>query len=318
MPLPLCCVQRSTYAVKAAEVYLALAGCLLPAGAAQQAPVAAGGLEPAFVQFQNPIAGERLAFLNGFAGHKVKDLIKDKQFRALMKTVIPRTEYHYGRDMSLYDALDTVLDGSPLAVNLRDGRFLMITGKRGPYLHGRGFLWFDLEQGIALGGFYFTPTNGEPTPTMTIFSRQLKQDAIAMGMLPPAFVEDLLRWSVVFDVPSITPRYFIPESGKKYVLEHDEDYCSHAENQPEPPHNQCEEANAQAADTDLNAAYFMKQTRNAANATAWMLGPEQLAWFGFRDRSCGVGADRWGCRIRMTRERTRVILGPPSRQRGSL
>lgn len=45
---------------------------------------------------------------------------------------------------------------------------------QGPCLRGRGFLWFDLDEGIVLGGFYFTPTNGEPTPTLTVFSRQLK------------------------------------------------------------------------------------------------------------------------------------------------
>jgi uncharacterized protein YecT (DUF1311 family) len=66
--------------------------------------------------------------------------------------------------------------------------------------------------------------------------------------------------------------------------------------------------NADAADADVNAAYFMARTHNAANATAWMLGADQVAWIGFRDRSCGVGAGRLQCRIRVTRQRTRVLL----------
>ena len=167
------------------------------------------------VEFQNPISSAQLAFLTGYAGHTTKELRKDKQFRALLKLTIPRTEYHYGRDMSLSDAVDEVLDGSPLPVNVRDGRFVTVTGLQGPYLRGRGFLWFDLQQGTALGGFYFTPTNGEPTPTLTIFSRQLKQTSLAIGQLPPAFVDDLSQWSAVSRVPAFSPRYFIPENGRK-------------------------------------------------------------------------------------------------------
>ena len=41
--------------------------------------------------------------------------------------------------------------------------------------------------------------------------------------------------------------------------------------------DRCEDLNAEAADADVNAAYFMAETHNAANATAWMLGQDQLA-----------------------------------------
>ena len=262
-----------------------------------------------YVEFQNPIPPAQLAFLSGYAGHTTKELKKDKQFRALLKLTIPRTEYHYGQDMSLSEAVDEVLDGSPLPVNVRDGRFVTVTGLQGPYLRGRGFLWFDLQQGTALGGFYFTPTNGEPTPTLTIFSRQLKQTSLAIGQLPPAFVDDLSQWSAVSRVPAISPRYFIPENGRKYVLEHDEDYCWHPEGTTAPPQDQCMQANLDAADADMDAAYFMQQTRNAANATAWMLDPVQTAWLATRDSTCGLNG--LGCRVRMTRERIRIILGPP-------
>ena len=69
----------------------------------------------------------------------------------------------------------------------------------------------------------------------------------------------------------------------------------------------CEELNAEAADVDVNAAYFMAETHNAANATAWMLGPEQVAWIGVRENTCGAAG--WACRIRITRQRTRALLG---------
>ena len=92
------------------------------------------------------------------------------------------------------------------------------------------------------------------------------------------------------------------------MLEHDEDYCWHPENTPAPPQDQCEQMNANAADDDLNAAYFMQEMHNEANATAWRLGPEQMAWIGVRDQTCGAGL---ACRIRVTRQRTRVLLGRP-------
>jgi uncharacterized protein YecT (DUF1311 family) len=59
----------------------------------------------------------------------------------------------------------------------------------------------------------------------------------------------------------------------------------------------------------MNGAYFMGETHNQANATAWMLEPDQIWWIAFRDRSCGVGVVALPCRIRVTRQRTRVILG---------
>ncbi|WP_348264422.1 DUF1311 domain-containing protein [Telmatobacter sp. DSM 110680] len=258
---------------------------------------------------QNPIPAGDLAFLSGYAGRTTKELTKDKQFRALKKAMIPRTEYHYGRDMPLTDALDEALNGSPLPVNMRDNRYVTVMGMQGPYLRGRGFLWFDVQTGIALGGFYFTPTNGEPTPTLTVFSRQLNQTALTLSELPEAFIEDLNQWSAVAGVPAITPRYFIPDNGKKYVLEHDEDYCSHPAGTPAPPERDCMQANLDAVNADMDAAYFMKETYNAANATAWMLDPQQAAWLAMRDSTC-AGPNGLGCRIRMTRERTRIILGP--------
>ena len=122
------------------------------------------------------------------------------------------------------------------------------------------------------------------------------------------FAEDLSYWVASSDARSVSPRYFIPDNGKKYVLLHDEDYCDHPTNAPAPPETTCLQLNAEAAEADLNAAYFMQRTGNAADATAWMLGTDQVAWIGFRNQSCGIGPGALSCRIRITRQRTRTIL----------
>jgi uncharacterized protein YecT (DUF1311 family) len=299
------------------ELALVLAGILLMfvglrgahAGAQDVANAPPPEPSPPPAVFQNRIPADQLAFLNDYAGKTAREIQKDKRFRNLMKLAIPRTEYHYGRDMPLSETVETLLDGDPLPIDIRDGRYAMVASHGGPYLSGRGFLWFDMRDGIALGGVYFHPVNGEPTPTLAIFSRQLTDTALVMGQLPVAFQQDLAQWVLVAGPRLVSPRYFIPENGKKYVLVHDEDYCAYETGAP-PPQGQCQEMNAEAADADVNAAYFMQETHNAANATAWMLGPDQVAWIGMREQSCGLGPVGLGCRIRITRQRTRVLLGP--------
>ncbi len=239
-----------------------------------------------------------------------KDILKGKRFRDLLKLATPRTTFHYGRDMALSDASGDLLRSEPLPIQVRDGRYVTIGSHGGSYLSGRAFIWFDMKDGIALGGVFFRPVNGEPTPTLAVFSRQLNQDALAMGDLPEAFAEDLNQWAFLAHVPDLTVRYFIPNNGRKYVLVHDEDYCWHPDNMPAPPLDQCEQMNADAADADVNAAYFMKETHNQANATAWMLGADQLAWINQRDRIC-VGPNPLDCRIQVSRQRIQVLIGNP-------
>jgi uncharacterized protein YecT (DUF1311 family) len=299
---------------------LTLAALLLFAGnmlAAQDADSTAQAqpepLPPPAV-FQNPIPSDQLAFLNDYAGKTAQEAMKDKRFHKLLKKVTPDTMYHYGRDMPLPIASENMLDGTPLPVDIREGRYVMVATSGGLYLSGRGFLWFDIQQGIAIGGVYFHPTNGEPTPTLAIFSRQLKETSLSMSQLPLAFAEDLTQWMQTARTRIVSPRYFIPDNGKKYVLVHDEDYCDHPANAPPPDQDECQQLNAEAAEADLNAADFMTQTHNAANATAWMLSPAQAAWIGVRNQSCGIGPNGMGCRIRLTRQRTRLILGQPRRQ----
>jgi len=263
---------------------------------------------PPPVSFQNTVPSGQLAFLSAYDGKPVKELLKDKQFRDVLRQVTPRSEYHYGRDMPLSDARDTMLEGSKQPVVVRDGRYVMVPGGKGPYLDGRGFMWFDLKAGIALGGVYFHPVNGEPTPTLAIYSRQLKDTTLSMTQMPLDFASDVIQWATQEGIPPVTTRYFIPANGRKYVLMHDEDYCDHPANQPPPAQDVCQRLNAAAADADLNAADFMTQTHNAANATAWMLSPPELTWLDVRNQSCGVGPEVYVCRVRLTRRRVRLLV----------
>jgi len=275
----------------------------------QEPPAAVSHYDRAI--FQKPIPSDQLAFLNRFAGSAAKNVVRDKQYRKLMRSVIPDCIFHYGWDTPLPDALEKVLTGSPLPVEIRDARYVLASGQSGPFLGGRGFMWMDLQDGLALGGFYFHPTNGEPTPTVTIFSRQVKEKSLLMSQLPPAFVEDLRRCSAESGVPPVTTRYFITGLNEKILLEHDEDYCAPAGSAARPPLEVCEQMNADAADVDLNAAYYLEQTHHATNATAWMIvGQDQVAWLVVRDRTCRAGPNPLRCRIRMTREHTHAVIHP--------
>jgi hypothetical protein len=314
MPSVRLCLHRLdlAYALVFGALYLTPA-VLLPAQPQPQNPPPQASQAPASKYdkaiFEKPIPADQLAFLNPFAGRPSKDLIRDKQFRKLMYSVIPDCTFHYGRDMPLSDALEMALQGSPLPVEIRDGRYLTVSGRSGPYLAGRGFVWIDMQDGIALGGFDFHPTNGEPTPSVTVFSKQVREESLKLSQLPPAFAEELSKWSWESRIPPVTTRYFIGSLHKKILLEHDEDYCAPVNGAGKPPENVCEPMNADAADIDLNAAYYLEQTNHATNATAWMItGADQATWLQVRDTTCGVSPDPLRCRILITRERTRIIL----------
>jgi uncharacterized protein YecT (DUF1311 family) len=288
-----------------AAICLMATGAFLPNAAAQESQAPVPLYDKAI--FHDPIPSDQLAFLNHFAGLPSKDLVRDKQYRKLMHSVILDCVFHYGWDMPLADALEKVLTGSPLPVQVRDNRYVMVSGRSGPYLRGRGFMWIDTQDGIALGGFYFHPTNGEPTPTVTIFSKQVKEESLKLSQLPAAFAVDLRRWSGESGISPVTTRYFIGGVERKILLEHDEDFCAPVDGTTASA--DCEQINAEAADIDLAAAYYLDQTDHATNATAWMIaGPDQAAWIQVRDNTCRVVPDQLRCRIRVTRERTHVII----------
>jgi len=263
--------------------------------------------------FQRPIPKDQLAFLNQFAGMPSNQLYRDKQFRKLMHSFVPDCTFHYGSDKSMFEALDQVIQGSSDPVEIRDARYVLLSGHMGPFLSGKGFLWIDMQDGIGLGGFYFHPTNGEPTPSVNIFSKQVQKEMLLdWSELPAAFAEDVAAWEQADHVPPLTTRYFITGSNKKILLEHDEDYCSPTSGAG---FNDCDRMNEDASDFDMDAAIYLEQTHHVTNATAWMItDADQVAWIGIRDRRCGGVVDPLGCHIVMTRERTRVILhAPPPR-----
>ncbi|MGA3132693.1 MAG: lysozyme inhibitor LprI family protein [Terracidiphilus sp.] len=263
---------------------------------------------PPPANFKNLIPADQLVFLKDYADKSSNEILKDKHFKNLEKQITPSTRYFYHYDISLSDARDQVLDNRPLPITVREGRYVMVSSAGGGDQHafGRGFLWFDIQTGIGLGGIYFHPTNGEPTPTLAIYSKQLTDTNLSMGQLPAEFYEDFGQWAQGAGVKFIAPRYFIPDDNKKYVLLHDEDFCAHPEGEPSP--EGCDDMNADAADVDMNAAYFMEETHHATDANAWMLNSDQIAWLAVRDRTC-VGPNGVSCRIRVTRQRTAVLTG---------
>jgi hypothetical protein len=255
--------------------------------------------------FQKRTVPAQLEFLKQYDGAVSNEVVRDKRFHKVLHDAVPGVMFHYGRDMSLPDALEAVMEGAAIPVVVRDGRYVTVAGQMGKYLAGRGFVWVDMQEGIVLGGFFFHPTNGEPTPSVTVFSKQVKEDSIEMSQLPPAFADDLARWQMGAGVPTVTTRYFIGDANEKILLEHDEDYCSSAIGRPG---DDCLQMTADAADADMVAASYLDQVHYATNATAWMINsPEQVAWVQGRDRTCGGVADPLGCRIRMTHERIHVI-----------
>ena len=258
--------------------------------------------------FLRPLPPDQLGFLSQFANDSTADLYRSREFRKLMKNFVPDCMFHYGRDMPLQDALDLAMDNSREPVVIREGRYVMLSGARGPYLGGRAFLWIDLQDGIGLGAFYFHPTNGEPTPTVAVFSRQVKETTLAMSQLPPAFASDLAQWTANEQIAPITTRYFLTGNNRRILLEHDEDFCALGDGTMAPPDSGCQQMNADAADIDETAAYYLDQVHYATNATAWMIGPDQVAWLQVRADTCGGVADPLGCRIRVTREHTHLII----------
>ncbi len=258
--------------------------------------------------FEPKVPAPMLEVLKTLAGKTTTEALKDKNLKVVMKITVPDCEYHYGKDMSLHAALDLVLNGSKDPVQLLNDRYIFISGAQAPYLGGRGFLWFDTVDGVGLGGFFFQPTNGEPTPALSVFSRQVKEPVVTIDHFPVTFLQIMSQWAAATHMPPITTRYFLNGLNKRVLLEHDEDYCVRADGSVAAPNDPCQQQVAYAADVDETAAYYLDKIHYATNGTAWMLGPDQTAWLHTRDQSCGGVLD---CRIRVTREHTHAILHLP-------
>ncbi len=130
-----------------------------------------------------------------------------------------------------------------------------------------------------------------------------------MNQLPPAFADDLSRWSAENDIRPVTTRYFINGYKEKIVLLHDEDYCAPRDGSAARSKTSCQQMNADAADVDERAAEYVDQTGHVTNATAWMInGRSTPEWIQIRDSTCRLGPDPLGCYIILTRQHTRIII----------
>jgi hypothetical protein len=257
--------------------------------------------------FHKNISAADLADLTQHAGERSGDLWRDKQFRKLVNANTPDVMYHFGNDKPLQVCMDLAFQESEVPVEVRDNRYVLLGGATSMYgFNGRAFLWFDTQAGILLGGFYFNPTNGEPSPTLTVFSKQTNVPEVSLSQLPPEFARDLADWTIAAGIPVITSRYFIDEKKKRTLLQHDEDFCLAPDGTHAPDGDPCEQMNENAADIDLSAAEYLSAVNYATNATARMAyGFDQGAWIQIVNSTCGVTVS---CRIRITRKRTRAIL----------
>jgi hypothetical protein len=257
--------------------------------------------------FERRIPSADLTDLLTHAGEPSGKLWRDGQFRKLVNHNTPDVMYHFGRDMPFSNAVDTAMSGSPVPIVVRDNRYVLLSGRTREFgFSGRAFLWFDTQEGIFLGGFYFNPSNGEPTPTLTVFSRQTRQDNLSLGQLPPAFGPDLYAWLAQSGVPTVESRYFIDDLKKRTLLQHDEDFCLYPDGTRAPVGDPCEQRNVDAADIDLTSADYLAAIHYATNGTAWMLDPSANRDFYLSvNNRCGVALN---CRVILIRQRTRSIL----------
>ena len=267
--------------------------------------------------FQHTIPAAELAPLLSAEGRPAGEAYHDKALHKLLHNAAPNVTFHYGKDISLPDTLDMEFAGSGAPVMVREGRYVILVGNGAttPWIRhdGRTLLWVDTHDGVMLGAFFFHPTNGEPSPTVTVFSRQIKQDGIGVSELPPAFLVDLQRWQRANGIPLVSTLYFIGDANKKILLEHDNDFCMYNDPSTGPP-DDCDQMNADAADADMIGATYLQQVHYATNATARMMDdPDQIAFVELRNSSCRRGPNPLHCRVIMTREHIHRINPRPVR-----
>ena len=244
----------------------------------------------------------------------VSNVFHDHDAHKLIMSAVPGVMFHYGRDVSLPDTVTMELDKSPAIAHVHDNRYVLLTGndRAHEWLRhdGRTLIWIDTKEGIVIGAFFFRPNNGEPGPTVTVFTKQIKQDDIHFSELPPTFLADLNQWQQQSGIPPVAITYFIGDISKKFLLEHNMDLCS-TENLTGGFGSDCEQMNFDAADSDLTASLYLAQVNYATNATAWMINsPDQVSWVSYRNNTCIAGADPLACRIRLTRARIAVVRRP--------
>ena len=199
-----------------------------PAPDQPKTPIKASPCTLAAVAQCQPMDVSQLAWLSAYDGKLARDVIYDSHYLQLIQEAVPDAIFHYGEDMPLADAIQSVLDDSDVPFTLRDGRYAVLSSRREITTRGRGLLWIDFQQGVAFGAIFFHPNNGEPTPTLTVFSKELGGTITKETQLPAAFLQDLNHWEIEKAIPPSTTSYLINAFGWKSVLMHDSDACKKA------------------------------------------------------------------------------------------
>ena len=253
---------------------------------------------------------ERFTWVRDLAGGSSHDATMAGHFPDLIADVSPDVPYHFHLDMALGNALRVVLRGTAEPVVIRVTRFVTLAACDTPTCSGaRGLIWIDTLKGIEIGGIEFAPSNGEPTPTLTLFSKQVQDPVTRRAQLPADFIEDLATWARRSRSRGPAARYFVNGQGLKTVVAHDEDNC-HGADQSSLEGTLCRSQNMDAADQDLAAAYYLLFNSFAEGSTMRAaLKTDEDKWVADRRTSCGAGADgpTLACRLKTTRDRVTAL-----------
>jgi hypothetical protein len=262
-----------------------------------------------------PMDVKQLMWLSKYEGRPTFEVTSDSRFHSLVQAATPDAIFHLGYDMPLSQAIESMLNGPSFAVELRDGlpkdaagRYLMISAKRSARGIGQSFYWFDLQQGVTFGGIFFNPTNGEPTPTLTIFSNQIGDRVTKASQLPAAFLQDLESWRTARNVPPMTVRYFINASGRKLVLMHDGEACSPASGSLAGDPSECQAMNEATSESDMQASLYLLRIHYAEGSPARKeLEAAQNQWEASELDGCEGKPDRLECRAELMRARAQEL-----------
>jgi uncharacterized protein YecT (DUF1311 family) len=218
--------------------------------------------------------------------------------------------FHFHFDMPVFQALQGILGGAGRPVAGHDERYVLLSACDDASCRAAvSFVWVDLQQGLAFSGIAFGPTNGEPTPTLTIFSAQVGDQITKLDQLPTAFRQDLDRWTTEAGLPAVIARYFVNGIGDKSVLPHEEDDCGTPSGLA--PHaSPCKLVTLKVAEQDLAAVIYLLNRHFAEGTSSRLLiQASQIKWLESRENACAPLElpEALACRVTQTRARVRML-----------
>lgn len=242
-------------------------------------------------------------------GDSSRDAVLSEKFQDLVASVTPAAIYHFHIDMPLATAFSVVIRGPAEPIAMRDGRYIMMSACQVPACSSaRALLWIDTSARLAIGALEFTPSNGEPTPTQTLFSNQILDVITEPSQLPDAFIADLREWSKASKLRAPMARYFINGRGFKTAVPHDDDNCAGG-NRSALPLSLCAGMNVAAADQDVQAAFYLLVNGYTNGPVRTELQADQDKWRRDRQTACGMGVtlDALACQLKYTRDRVHAL-----------